>query len=74
MTFFLNTAEKILVNGDTGEVIRPSCYDDLSSYHFYLVGRGHHAAAQSLLRDVFKGEKVISKMIFNASKTRPLNR
>jgi hypothetical protein len=28
-----------------------------------LCGRGHKAAAQSLLEDVFRGEKVITKMI-----------
>lgn len=68
MTYYLNEAEKAIVNGKTGEVIRPSCYSDLSMYHSYLIGRGHEKFANNVLRDVFNGEKTISKMIANSQK------
>lgn len=64
----LNNKEKALVHSETGEIVRPRCYDDLSAYHSYLVGRKHYQAAQSMLQEVFKGEKVISKMIAASQK------
>lgn len=68
MTYHLNDEEKAIVYGKTGEVVRPSCYTDLRMYHSYLVGRGHTKFANSVLRDVFNGEKTISKMIANSQK------
>lgn len=68
--YFLNIKELGVVNGDTGEIIRPSCISDLIQYHTYLVEKGHPTFAQNLLRDVFNGEKVISKMKNNAYKVR----
>ncbi len=59
----INLKEKCLVNSENGDIVRPTCWDHLAPYHSMLCGRGHKAAAQSLLEDVFRGEKVITKMI-----------
>jgi hypothetical protein len=59
----VNLKEKCLVDGDTGEILRPECFDYLSQYCSFIEERGHKGASQSLLRRVFDGEKVISKMI-----------
>lgn len=64
----INLKEKALINCDTAEVLRPHCWDSLIPYHSYLVGRRRFLAAASLLEEVFKGEKVISKMIENSQK------
>ena len=58
----LNTKERCLVNAETGEILRPSCIDDLISYHGYLK-KTNEIAAQTLLKDAFKGEKVITNLI-----------
>lgn len=69
MTYFLNDEERAIVNGTNGKLYRPSCYTDLSGYHSYLEGRGHHKYAQSILREVFENnEKIISKMIASSQK------
>lgn len=68
MTIHLNRKEKCLVNGDNGDIIRPSCWDDLSQYHSYLISKGLTSAAEGLLNDVVYGKKVISEMIGNSQK------
>jgi hypothetical protein len=62
----INREEKALVNGHSGEVLRPDCFDTLVLYHSYLVQRGYQDRADEILRRVFKGEKVISDMIKQA--------
>lgn len=64
----INLKEKALVNSETGDIVRPTCWDTLIPYHSYLVGRGHPGPAQSILEKVFDGEKVISKMTENYQK------
>ena len=64
----INETEKALINGKTGELFRPSCFDILVPYHSYLKGRGQHDKADELLREVFRGEKVISNMIDQTQK------
>jgi len=64
----INQKEKALVDSETGMIVRPSCFDTLIQYHSYLIGRGHPVPAQSLLKQVFNGEKVITKMIENSQK------
>lgn len=61
--YFINENERCIVKSDSGDIIRPICIDDIMSYHAYLISRGHDKQAQHLLRDVAKGEMVISKMI-----------
>jgi len=64
----INFKEKALIDCETAEIVRPDCFDTLVAYHSYLVGKKRFAAAEKLLEDVFKGVKVISKMIDNAQK------
>ena len=64
----INAKERALVNSETGEVIRPSCYDTLVQYISYLEGRSHPRMAQDVLNRVFEGERVISKMVENSQK------
>ncbi len=59
----INLKEKALVRSKDGEVIRPSCWYDLISYHSYLIDTSEEKEAKELLKKVFKGEKVISDMI-----------
>jgi len=61
----INLKERALVNLKTGEVIRPSCFDDLAALHNYMLqsGKGYEKQAEQMLKDVFKGEKVITKMV-----------
>jgi hypothetical protein len=60
--YVLNTKEKCIVS-TKGEIMRPSCIDDVIALHAYYLGCGEKDDAQHLLRRVFKGEKVITKMI-----------
>jgi len=69
----INLKEQALVNSETGEILRPSCWVDLIAYHNYLISRDKKSAAQSMLQEVFKGEKVISKMIAAVQKHGLLN-
>jgi hypothetical protein len=64
----INLTERGVVDGKTGEVLRPACFDTLSAYHSYLIGSGKKDVADDLLRRLFKGEKVISNMIEQAQK------
>lgn len=64
----VNIKERALVNSETGEIVRPTCWDDLIAYHLYLISRKHGQAAQSILQEVFRGERVISKMITASQK------
>ena len=67
--YHLNHEEKAIVKSSTGELVRPNCWIDLSPYYDYLSNKeGRKKEAQTLLRDVFNGEKVISKMIARSQK------
>ncbi|HET8688530.1 MAG TPA: hypothetical protein VFM18_18105 [Methanosarcina sp.] len=57
--YHINTKERCLIDGKTGEILRPSCYDDLVMLCAYEGDKD----AQEILRQVFKGEKVITKMV-----------
>jgi len=76
MCYHLNAVEKAIVNGKTGELVRPKCWTDLEQYHSYLMGKGkrHHREADQLLKDVFHGEQVISKMVAKSQKLRASKR
>lgn len=64
----INFEEKALINIKSGKIVRPSCFDTLTAYHSYLLSRRQYVEADEILRKVFKGEKVISKMIERAQK------
>jgi rRNA-processing protein FCF1 len=59
----MNYKEKCLVNTKTGEIIRPDCIQDLMQYHAYLIATGDDELAKQVLKNVAKGERVISDML-----------
>lgn len=64
----INMKEKALVHSKTGDILRPSCFDDLVAVHSYLVGFQRVKEADKLLKRVFEGEMVITNMIEKAQK------
>jgi hypothetical protein len=61
--YFINHQEKAIVCGETGELLRPTCWNDLVLYHSYILGtEKNKKAANQLLRDVFRGEMVMTNM------------
>ena len=64
MTILINHVEKCLINTKTGDIIRNiSCWEDLVAYCTYLISKNREKEVQCILKRVFKGDKVISKMI-----------
>lgn len=61
--YIINEKEQCIVQTDTGDIFRPACIVDLIAYHAYLLSSGKVKQAKELLKDIAKGEKVISKMI-----------
>lgn len=61
MTYFIN--EKCIINAKNGEIIRPSCFNDLVLYHNYVLDTDGEKAALQILKRVAQGEKVISDMV-----------
>jgi len=66
MCIYIDSKNRALVNSKTGESVYPDCFDDLIAYHAYLIASKHPKQACEKLKDVFKGEKVISEMIMKA--------
>lgn len=67
----INSKERVLVDGDNGDIFHPSCFDTLVLYISYIKGRNHEKDqqyTQNILRRVMDGEPVISKMIEQAQK------
>lgn len=58
----INQKEKALVNSETGEIFKPTCFDTMSVLHSYYESTRRYVEARTLLEDVFAGEKVISNM------------
>lgn len=63
MCIYIDSQNKALINSKSGKSVHPSCWDDLVQYHAYLLTSKHPEHAQQVLKNVFKGEKVISDMI-----------
>ncbi len=61
--YHLNLKEKCLIDGKTGEILRPACFDDLAALYSYYLGTRQKEAAEEMIKDVFKGHKPITKMI-----------
>lgn len=64
----VNHKEKALIDVKTGDIVRPSCFDTLMIHDSYLRSKKNHIEADSILKKVFKGEKIISDMIADAQK------
>jgi hypothetical protein len=54
---------RTILKVDTNTHIPVSCYDDLKPYYAYVVGKNGHQEGQKMLKNVFKGEKVIADLI-----------
>jgi hypothetical protein len=69
MAILINEKEKVLIDSNTGDIVRPTCWENLHPYYLYLKHGTAPGKAQSLLDDVFRGELVITKMIEHHQKT-----
>jgi hypothetical protein len=65
---YINHKYKLLVDSETGNLLAPECWDNLIPYVSCIEARSHPAYAQSILKQVFNGELVITKLIENAQK------
>lgn len=61
--YHLNLKEKCLIDGKTGEILRPDCFDNLAAVYSYYLGRKQAAQAEELIKEVFKEHKPITNMI-----------
>lgn len=62
-SYSLNPETKSIIHDKTGEGFSPSCFEDLRLYCAYISGKKHgKEKVQEILRDVFKGEKVMVKL------------
>lgn len=50
----------------TGRVQHPACWQDISAYYHYLLGRNRLDEAQNLLADSMSGSKPMSRMVESA--------
>lgn len=50
----------------TGVVQYPSCWQDISAYYHYLVGRNRLDEAQALLSDSMSGRKPMTRMVLDS--------
>lgn len=63
MCILIDYKNKALINSKTKVKVYPNCFDDLVQYHAYLCYKGQVDYAEHKLKEVFKGEKVISDMV-----------
>ncbi len=59
----------LIFDSQTGAIQRPECWQDLSAYYSYLVGRGQIDASQKLLAESMAGKKPITNMLRNVAST-----
>lgn len=57
-----------ILDSDTGLVQYPACWQDISSYYYYLVNLGRINESQTLLAESMAGHKPITSMVVDASK------
>ncbi len=53
----------LICDAYTGRVQYPACWQDISAYYHYLLGRGRIDAAQSLLAEAMSGAKPMTRMV-----------
>jgi len=61
--YHINLKEKCLVDGKTGEILKPACFDDLAAMYSYYIGRNQKEQADEMIKAVFKRHKPITNMI-----------
>lgn len=59
--------EVLIFDAETGRLQRPACWQDISAYYHYLMGRGRIGEAQQLLADSLAGNKPITNMLKRVS-------
>lgn len=58
----------MIFDAQTGKVQHPACWQDISAYYHYLLGRGRGDEAQNLLAESMAGSKPITRMVEELSK------
>lgn len=58
-----NAGGAMVFDAETGAIQYPTCWQDLSAFYHYLVGRGRVDEAQKLLAESMVGSKPITKMV-----------
>ena len=73
MCILIDYQHKALINSKSGEKVYPKCFDDLMSYCAYLNSSGKHGEeqAEQRLKDVFKGERVMTELVHVTKKGHP---
>ncbi len=56
----------IIFDAHTGRLQHPACWQDISAYYHYLVGRGRTNEAQTLLAEAMSGSKPMTRMVEGA--------
>jgi hypothetical protein len=57
----------LIFDSQTGAIQYPTCWQDLSAYYNYLLGRGRIEESQKLLAESMSGNKPITKMLVRIS-------
>jgi hypothetical protein len=55
----------MIFDAETGHVQYPHCWQDISAYYHYLIGRGRLDEAQGLLAEAMSGSKPMTRMLEN---------
>ena len=73
MCILIDYKHKALVDSKSGEKVHPACFDDLMQLCAYLNTSGKHGEeqAQQRLKDVFRGEKVMTELVKVTKKGHP---
>jgi hypothetical protein len=56
-------AGAMVLDTETGAVQYPTCWQDLSAFYHYLVGRGRVDESQTLLAEAMAGNMPITRML-----------
>lgn len=63
------TGGVLIFDAETGRIQHPACWQDISAYYHYLLGRGRVDEAQRLLAESMAGSKPITRMVRAMSQT-----
>lgn len=61
----------MILDTQTGNYQYPSCWQDISAYYNYLVGRNRHEEAQELLAESMSGHKPMTAMLESSQRREP---
>ncbi len=64
----------MIFDAHTGRVQHPACWQDISAYYHYLLGRGRKDEAQRLLAEAMSGNKPMTRMVEEMSQPAIWNR